>query len=114
MYDYRIRVKKQNKDEVLEEYPNLTAPIWLTAKVISTKKDLSELKEKKIKKLIKSQLKKGMRTNPDYPFEKKETVDIVPDEPKEEDESREDRALFTGKIKIPKKYRGGNTPVNSR
>ncbi len=100
MAEAYIRVRKKLRESQRSKYPNLAkSPVYIPVQNFSTKINFRELPETEIQEFIEDLFEsQGMRTSPDkYPFEGKETVDLV---------LEGSEKIFEGKVEIPKKYRG--------
>lgn len=106
MQTYYIRVKRSQRDEVLEEYPNLTADIHIPVKNFETRANIEKFSDKELEELIEKKLKDGMKTSEKYEWSRKEEVTLVDGTPHEEKEDTD--PIYKGKVKIPKEYRGKN------
>lgn len=86
-------------------HPNLQKQVYLNIQALKTRKNLNKLSKKQWKKLISEVIQnQGIKTYPDrYPFEKEERISVVT-----ADRSNNTEEVFTGKLKIPEKYRGKN------
>jgi hypothetical protein len=93
-------LKKEQRDEVAEKYPNLKkAPVNYTLKTFNAPKDdIKGLSDEQFKELAKQIIRKGCRV-PDREFEEKETIDIVLDIKNRGEEGRP--PLWEGDVKLP-------------
>mgnify|MGYP006914274239 CR=1 FL=1 len=84
-------------------HPNLQKQVYLNIQTLKTRKDLNKLSKRKWKKLISEVVQnQGIKTYPGrYPFEKEEQISVVT-----ADRGNNTEEVFTGKLKIPEKYRG--------
>ncbi|MFB6159409.1 MAG: hypothetical protein ABEJ95_07195 [Candidatus Nanohalobium sp.] len=83
-------------------HPNLQKQVYLNIQALETRKNLNKLSKKQWKKLISEVVQnQGIKTYPDrYPFEKEERISVVT-----ADRDNNTEEVFTGKLKIPEKYR---------
>lgn len=106
---YFLRVHKSQRPEVKEEYPNLAKnPVRIPLAVIETDRDISSLRDSEIEELIEKFIeKKGLKTPDKYPLERKEKLYLI----QSENPLGGSDPVWSGKVKIPKQYRGENPDV---
>jgi hypothetical protein len=101
----RLRLKKEQRQEVIEKHPNLgKAPVNYTLKTFKAPKDdIKGMSNEQFEELAKGITEKGCRV-PDRELEEKETLDIVLDVRNDSEEGRP--PLWKGEIKLPEWLRG--------
>lgn len=96
MNTIQIYVVKEQKDEVLEEYPNLSADVLLPVHTFETSKDFRYATDSQIRKFSKKALTKKAIINTDYDFSRKEEFKVVQNYKKKD-------PVFEGDVEMPKK-----------
>lgn len=96
----RLRMKKEQRQEVVEKHPNLgESPVNYTLKTFKAPKDeIKGLSDNQFKQLAKDLMENGCRV-PDRELEEKETLDIVLDVRNSSENGRP--PLWKGDVKLP-------------
>jgi len=96
MNHVQIYVVKEQRESVLEKYPNLSSSVTVPIHEFDTEKDFSSATDSQIKKFSEKALKNKSYVNTKYEFEDREKVKVV-----QNYEIKE--PVFEGKISIPDK-----------
>lgn len=95
-HTYKINAEKPQKQEVVQKYPNLTAPVYINLATFQLAKDLGKATKGQIESIIKSKLNSMRRTevSTDYEISKREKIVLVKD-------FTPSNPVFENKIKMP-------------
>lgn len=99
---YIIRMEKEQKEEVKENYPNLAkAPAYLNVAKFNINADLTTATDQQIETLVKEKLREIDKTsfNPDYTVERREKLYLV-------DTEDYRNPVFEAEMRIPQHLRG--------
>lgn len=96
MNHIQIYAVKEQRESVLEKYPNLSGDVTVPIHEFDTDKDFSTATDKQIRKFTENALENKAFVNTKYEFEKREKVKVVQNYEIEE-------PVFEGEVSIPEK-----------
>ena len=104
----RLRMKKEQREEVKRKHPNLAeAPVNYTLKTFKApKNEIKGMSDEQFKELAKQLMNRGCRV-PDRELKEEEKVDLVLDVKNNSDAGRP--PLWEGKVEIPNWMQGKQT-----